>query len=110
MTLEMMAGWQVLTASSGQEGVTLALSEKPDAILLDMMMPDLDGRETLARLQDNPATRELPVFLLTAKVQALNLKHYGGMVRATIEKPFDPLSLAQAIADALDWNLISSSN
>ncbi len=104
MTLEMMAGWQVLTASSGQEGVTLALYEKPDAILLDMMMPDLDGKQTLARLQDNPATRHIPVFLLTAKVQTLDLKQYGGMVRATIEKPFDPLSLAQAIADALDWN------
>ncbi len=104
MTLEMMAGWQVLTASSGQEGVNLAQSQQPDAILLDLMMPDLDGRETLARLQVHPATRSIPVFLLTAKVQAQDLKQYGGMARATIEKPFDPLSLASAIADALEWN------
>jgi len=107
MTLEMMAGWQVLTASSGQEGVTLAQCEKLDAILLDLMMPELDGKQTLATLQARPTTRDIPVFLLTAKVQALDLKQYGGMVRATIEKPFDPLSLAQVIADALDWNLIS---
>ena len=104
MTLEMMAGWQVLTASSGQEGVNLAKLQQPDAILLDLMMPDLDGRKTLARLKVHPTTRDIPVFLLTAKVQAQDLKQYGGMVRATIEKPFDPLSLAPAIADALDWN------
>ena len=78
---------------------------RPDAILLDLMMPDFDGRETLAQLQARPATRDIPVFLLTAKVQALDLKQYDGMVRATIEKPFDPLLLAEAIAETLDWNL-----
>ncbi|MDY6805938.1 MAG: response regulator [Cyanobacteriota bacterium] len=107
MTIEMMAGWRVLTASSGQEGVTLAQSEGPDAILLDMMMPDFDGRETLARLGAAAATRDIPVFLLTAKVQALDQEQYGGMVRGTIEKPFDPLNLVRAIAEALDWNLTS---
>ncbi len=105
MTLETMAQWQVLTASSGQEGVNLAQSQQPDAILLDVMMPDLDGRETLARLQVHPATRDIPVFLLTAKVQALDLKQYGGMVQGTIEKPFDPLLLASAIADSLGWKI-----
>ena len=107
MTVEMMAGWRVLTASSGREGVKLAQSQQPDAILLDLMMPDFDGRETLAQLQARPSTRNIPVFLLTAKVQALDLKQYDGMVRATIEKPFDPLSLVDAIADTLDWKLIT---
>ncbi|NEP40877.1 MAG: response regulator [Okeania sp. SIO2H7] len=82
----------------------MAQSQQPNVIFLDMMMPDFNGKETLAQLQACPATRDIPVFWLAAKVQALELKQYNGVVRATIEKPFDPLSLADAIADALGWN------
>src|SRR5215472_15863284 len=69
-TLEAPGGWRVLTARSGKEGLAHAASEHPDAILLDVTMPDLDGPATLQRLRANPATRSIPVILLTAKVQS----------------------------------------
>ncbi|MGK7878186.1 MAG: response regulator [Xenococcaceae cyanobacterium] len=106
ISLEMMAGWKVLTASSGSEGLVLAESKQPDAILLDMMMPDLDGTETLTKLQANIATQQIPVFLLTAKTQPIEPNQLAELgVTAVISKPFDPLKLANLIAEALGWHL-----
>ncbi|HBB32899.1 MAG TPA: two-component system response regulator [Cyanobacteria bacterium UBA8803] len=104
MTLEMMAGWKVLTASSGSEGVAVARSQQPDAILLDMMMPDLDGTATLVQLQASSVTRQIPVLLLTAKSQSIEAHQLQDGVRAVIDKPFDPLTLTTLIAEALGWN------
>ncbi|MBR8826466.1 MAG: response regulator [Gomphosphaeria aponina SAG 52.96 = DSM 107014] len=104
MSLEMMAQWKVLTATSGYEGLELAASERPDAILLDMMMPELNGNETLVRLQANRETKNIPVFLLTAKSNLPeNLAELG--VKAVIHKPFNPVKLAEAIALNLNWDL-----
>lgn len=101
MSLEMMAKWKVLTANSGYEGIELAASEQPDAILLDMMMPELNGSETLMRLQGNKDTQDIPVFLLTAKSNLPdNLEELG--VKAVIRKPFNPVTLAEAIANNLN--------
>ncbi|NEP56829.1 MAG: response regulator [Symploca sp. SIO2G7] len=105
MSLEMMAGWKVLTAGSGSEGLAIAQSQQPDAILLDIMMPKLDGTETLARLQANHTTQQIPVLLLTAKTQPIEQNHLREAVRAVIEKPFDPLQLPNQIAEALGWSL-----
>ncbi|NEP09572.1 MAG: response regulator [Symploca sp. SIO2C1] len=105
MSLEMMAGWKVLTASSGSEGLAIAQSQQPDAILLDMMMPDLDGTQTLARLQADTTTQQIPVLLLTAKAQPIEQKQLSEGVRAVMQKPFDPLQLANLIAEALSWAL-----
>src|ERR687885_522630 len=69
MGLEMGAGWKVLTASSGQEALVMADTNQPDVILLDLMMPDMDGRVTLQQLKANPATQQIPVILVTAKSQ-----------------------------------------
>lgn len=104
ISLETVAGWEVLTAGSGQEGLELAEQEQPDAILLDVMMPDMDGPTTFKQLQANPMTRQIPVILLTAKVQISDRQRYAEMgMTATIAKPFDPLQLANQITEALGW-------
>ncbi|MGH1396431.1 MAG: response regulator [Trichormus sp.] len=104
--LETVAGWEVVTASSGKEGINQAQTHQPDAILLDVMMPDMDGLATFEQLQANPATKEIPVILLTAKIQASDRRRYSqlGMVTA-IAKPFNPLELAGQVATALGWKL-----
>jgi CheY-like chemotaxis protein len=104
LSLEMTAGWEVLTASSGIEAIDVALQEQPDAILLDVMMPDMDGPTTFARLQENPQTQAIPVILLTAKIQSSDQKYYASLgIQHTIGKPFDPLNLAPEIAKQLGW-------
>ncbi len=104
--LETVAGWQVSIAGSGLEGLAAAEREQPDAILLDVMMPDMDGLDTFSRLQANPVTRSIPVILLTAKVQATDRQNYTKLgIRSTIAKPFSPLELAQEIATTLGWKL-----
>ncbi len=70
VSLEMVGGWDVLVAGSGSVGLAEAKLGQPDAILLDVMMPDMDGPTTFHRLQSDAATRHIPVILLTAKVQA----------------------------------------
>lgn len=104
--LETVADWQVITAGSGSEGLTKAQAEQPDAILLDVMMPDMDGLTTFQKLQANSTTQHIPVILLTAKVQASDHRRYAelGMI-AAIAKPFNPLQLADQVAAALGWSL-----
>jgi CheY-like chemotaxis protein len=104
--LETVAGWHTVVAGSGLEGIATAEREQPDAILLDVMMPDLDGLATFDLLQANPKTRSIPVILLTAKVQISDCQNYTDLgIRSTIAKPFSPLKLAQQIATILDWKL-----
>ncbi|MGV0108358.1 Two-component system response regulator [Nostoc sp. DSM 114160] len=103
--LEMGAGWNVLTACSGWEALNLAANSKLDVILLDMMMPDMDGRATLQQLKANPVTKSIPVILLTAKVQESAQEVFTGLdVAAVFAKPFRPLKLAAQISEALGWN------
>jgi CheY-like chemotaxis protein len=103
-SLELVGGWEVLTASSGREGIERAAAERPDAILLDVMMPDLDGPSTFQHLQANPVTRDIPVLLLTAKVQTADRVHFQGLgVAGVLAKPFDPMRLASDVAAALGW-------
>jgi CheY-like chemotaxis protein len=104
ISLETVVGWEVLTAGSGKEGLVVAEREQPDAILLDVMMPDMDGPTTFKQLQSNPLTCRIPVILLTAKVQDSDRRRYQEMgMTATIAKPFDPLQLASQVAEALGW-------
>ncbi|OUL22400.1 response regulator [Nostoc sp. 106C] len=104
--LENIGRWQVLVAQSGSEGLALAQTEHPDAILLDVMMPDIDGMALFQRLQDNSTTREIPVILLTAKVQTVDLNEFSQLgVAGVIAKPFDPLRLSELVASSLGWQL-----
>ncbi|CAD5984742.1 Phosphate regulon transcriptional regulatory protein PhoB [Planktothrix tepida] len=102
--LELGAGWQVITACCGEEALSLAANHQPDAILLDMMMPDMDGRVTLEYLKSNPHTQNIPVILVTAKAQQWERENFSGMeVAAVFAKPFRPLKLAEQISQALNW-------
>lgn len=104
LSLEMVAGWDVLTASSGREALMRAASEKPDAILLDVMMPGMDGPTTFRALQESEHTRAIPVILLTAKVQASDRKRFDDLgVAGVLSKPFDPMELANQVSQALGW-------
>ena len=98
------AGWLVLTAASGQECITKAKTEQPDAIVLDVMMPEMDGMTTLKQLQDEPQVRDIPVIFLTAKVQKTDRRRfYASGVKGFITKPFDPTTLASQISGFLGW-------
>ncbi|MCP6760204.1 MAG: response regulator [Fischerella sp. CENA71] len=105
LTLEAVGGWEVLTAASGNEALAKAVSQQLDAILLDIMMPDLDGIATFQQLQANPVTQHIPVILLTAKVQAADRHRFAELgLTSMIVKPFDPMILPDLVADALGWS------
>jgi CheY-like chemotaxis protein len=102
--LRLVGGYEVSLAGSGQTGLQQAQTDQPDAILLDVMLPDLDGPATLAQLQANSTTSHIPVIFLTAKVRPADQARFLAMgVRAVIEKPFDPVMLAQQVATILGW-------
>ena len=104
LSIEMSKDWQVLDAASGRQGLEIAAREKPDVILLDVMMPDMDGPTTWKYLQENPATANISVIFLTAKVQPTERRRYAQLgVKAVLVKPFDPLQLADRIAEAMEW-------
>ena len=105
VSLELVGQWEVLTAASGRDGIERARNGQPDAILLDVMMPDMDGPTTLSQLQADPVTRDIPVVFLTAKAQSADRTRLAQLGAAGIlTKPFDPLRLAADLAAALHWN------
>lgn len=104
--IEIEAGWRVVTASSGLAGIDLAQNDRPDVILLDVMMPNLDGIDTLSRLKSNDKTSNIPVIFLTAKAQAEEKKQFQNLgVVDIITKPFNSMTLASQIAKILGWEL-----
>src|SRR6202789_1294436 len=102
LSLETVAGWRVFMANSGSQGLARAIEQQPDAILLDVMMPGMDGPTTFRELRKNPATARIPVVLLTAKVQTNDQKRFADLgVEAVLLKPFDPLTLASQMEKVL---------
>lgn len=102
--LEVIGGWRVTTAGSGRDGILRAADEEPDAILLDMMMPEMDGSEVFQRLRSDPSTAGIPIVFLTAKVQAAEQRHLRELgAEGVVAKPFDPLTLADEISAILGW-------
>lgn len=98
MALEVVGGLTLRTCSSGQEAVQAAASFHPDLILLDVMMPGMDGPATLAELRKLPATASTPVVFMTAKVQTAEVTHYKSLgAVGVIAKPFDPMELPQQV-------------
>jgi CheY-like chemotaxis protein len=98
LALRKLASWEVATAASGGEALPMARDQKPDLILLDVMMPSLDGLATLAKLGEDPATAAIPVIFLTAKVQAHEVEGYLARgARGVIRKPFDATTLPAEI-------------
>ena len=103
MGLEDSVDWAVCHASSGFEALSIAARERPDVILLDVMMPGMDGITTLRHLREHPATATLPVIFVTAKVQVHEIDHYLDLdAIGCIAKPFDPLTLAREIRRLVD--------
>jgi CheY-like chemotaxis protein len=106
--LEDMPDWTVHLAGSGILGLELARSVRPDVILLDMMMPVMDGRMVLAKLREDPETAAIPVIFITGKVQSHDLDSYVALgVVGVLMKPFDPLTLSQEIMRMLTAHIAS---
>ena len=103
-TLQITAGWDVVEAYCGAQAIESATQQQPDAILLDVMMPAMDGPAMLAKLRTTRATSHIPIVLLTGNVQAVQNGSFSHLpVAAILLKPFDPLRLAGQVADALGW-------
>jgi len=105
LTFQTIANWDVLLASSGSEGVAIAETELPDAILLDVMMPGMDGIETFVKMQANPNTKPIPIILLTAKTKVSEQQHFNNIaIAGVITKPFKAPQLVDQIRSILNWN------
>lgn len=105
LSLSVFGGHVVLRASSGAEGLALALEHVPDAILMDARMPGLDGPQVFQLLLADPITKSIPVIFVTASVQIDERNELIGLSPAgVIAKPFDPETLADEVAAILGWD------
>jgi CheY-like chemotaxis protein len=98
-TLEFTAGWEVHTASSGSAGIDLASTVGPDVVLVDIMMPELDGYEVCRRLKADESTARIPLVLLTARREMNAARIAAAGAAGVLYKPFHPATLAQQIQD-----------
>jgi CheY-like chemotaxis protein len=103
ISLQFRGHWDVALASNGEECLAKAAADPPDLILLDCMMPKMDGYETCRRLKLDPTLRHIPVIFLTAKAQETEVKK-GLSLGAVgyLIKPFNPMSLAGEISQILE--------
>jgi CheY-like chemotaxis protein len=103
--LETVGGWEVHSVESGAEALEHAAADEPEAVLLDVVMPDMDGPETLAALRERPATSHIPVILVTARDQPADREHFASLgVAGVITKPFEVGELAGQVAEILGWD------
>ncbi|MBX9692876.1 MAG: response regulator [Cyanobacteria bacterium] len=101
--LGLLGGAEVVEASTGEEGLKKAEKDQPDVILLDLVMPEMDGIQTLTNMRKNPATEDIPVIFVTTKGmfdEFEEMKKLGAL--AVITKPFDPVKLGDQIREILD--------
>jgi len=102
LSLGRVGGMNVIEAASGEEALALARSDRPDCILLDMMMPGMDGAATFRVLQAMPETASIPIIFITAKSMTAELQRLVELgARAVIIKPFNPMTLANEITAIL---------
>lgn len=102
MSLEDVGNWSVSLAGSAEEALAHVSTHTPDLILLDVMMPDVDGPTTLLRLRELPALEQVPIIFMTARVQKDEVDSYLALGAAgVIVKPFDPMTLPNEILDIL---------
>ena len=106
MSLTRVGKFDVRTAASGAEALKLVAERKPDVIILDVMMPEMDGPTTLAALRAESSTVSIPVILMTAKVLATEIEHWRSIGAAgVIRKPFDPMTLASEVRTIVaEWS------
>jgi CheY-like chemotaxis protein len=104
LCLQRLGGWEALTTASGQEALHQAQANSPDAIVLDVMMPEMDGFTFLQYLRADGALRSIPVILLTGKSHLPDRQRFPELgIVLTVIKPFSPLEFIQAIAQVLGW-------
>ena len=102
--LEDLGGWETLVAGSGQECLQILQTERPNAILLDLSMPGMNGFAVYEILQSDPVTRSIPLILLTAKVLPSDRAKFAQMaVAGVITKPIQPITLTEEVAEILGW-------
>ncbi|MCZ2204977.1 response regulator [Cylindrospermopsis raciborskii] len=105
ISLEKFAGWRTSLAATAEEALEKARSQLPDAILLDITMPDTDGFQVWDQLQSDPLTKSIPVILLTAKTSSLDKKRFSDMgVAGVITKPFNPIIIWKQVQEILAWD------
>ena len=103
LSLSAVGGMEVVQASGGSDGIRMAREGRPDVILLDMMMPGLDGLATFQALRSTPDTSTIPVIFLTAKVMSAEVDRLRGLgARGVLIKPFDPMALPHLLRELLD--------
>ncbi len=103
LALEIMGGWEVIDADRGAAALRMAREHRPDVVLLDVMMPEMDGPTTFRHLQGDAVTCDIPVILLTAKVLAGHAQLWDDLpVTGVISKPFNPTTLSDEIDRLLD--------
>ena len=101
IALEVVGGFELKVFSSGAEALKNAAAFAPQLLLLDVMMPGMDGPTTLAELRKLPELAQIPVIFMTAKVQPQEIEHFKSLgAIEVIAKPFDPMTLAQSVLNA----------
>ncbi|WP_416674892.1 response regulator [Egbenema bharatensis] len=103
VSLESQPEMAVTVAGSGREGLAIAALKQPDAILLDMMLPDMSGIMVFQMLRADPKTQRIPIVFLTAKVKPDDRRWFGEVGAEFIAKPFKPQQLAGQLLAALNW-------
>ena len=100
------AGHDVLEASDGERGLAQAMDERPDAIVLDLMLPALDGYGVLAALRDDERTRDIPVLVLTAKAQREDrVRCWEEGASEYMTKPFSPSALSSTLSQLIEMSV-----
>lgn len=103
LSLAGVGGMEVAQADGGSEGIRRAREDRPDVILLDLMMPGLDGLATLRALRDDPKTSQIPVVFLTAKAMSSEVERLKTLgARGVLIKPFDPMALPRLLRELLE--------
>ncbi|MEI9803262.1 MAG: response regulator [Pseudolabrys sp.] len=98
ISLGLDADFETRSCASGAEALAVAEEWPPDVIVLDVMMPGMDGPATLARLQESKKTAKIPVVFMTARAQSSEIEHFRSLGAAgVISKPFDPMTLAASV-------------
>jgi CheY-like chemotaxis protein len=104
MSLARVGGHDVRSVGSGAECIEELRNERPDAVVLDVMMPVMDGPATLAAIRDSGTTHDLPVVFLTAGIVAADMDRLRSLpVSGVLHKPFDPMTLPKELAELLGW-------
>lgn len=105
IALDDLGGYEVLTASCARDGLACAAEDLPDAIVLDVVMPGMDGIVAASLLAAAPATSRIPIVLMTARADAADRARYARLpVRGVVSKPFAVAGLARELAGILGWS------